>query len=138
MELINRDSETIKINTVIKILPRISISANSLIVRFNKSAAVQFHLVAGSYMHFLFDLDRLYFYTNDDASGFLLKGNTKNGMTINNSALCTTLLEKFPYRMTAGSFFILKRMQSKINDETVIEVIVKSKKILYKKLKQAV
>lgn len=137
MELINRDSDSIKLNTIIKIAPRMSIAADRLIVRFNKSAAVQFHLVAGSYIHFLFDMDRLYFYTNDDQSGFLLKGNTKNGMNINSSALCITLLEKFPYRMTAGSYFILSKMQSKINDETVVEVIVKSKKILYKKLKQA-
>lgn len=129
MEIINRESKQIKFYELRMPEPIITMSSDQRRIRMNKSTVIKYSLKAGMYIHFMADIDRLYFFWNDDKAGFILTAEPSGGLNINSLSLCTMLIKKYVGKISTGNSFKLKKMSTKINDEEAIEVLLHTRRV---------
>ena len=127
MEIINRKNHLVKMHSLRVVDAVMTFSKSKMQINFNSGASNQFDLSIGLRIHFMVDIGRLYFYCNNDINGFELKDNKKGNLKINSKAAYMTIQEKIPGKINPGNKFYLKKLQARINDEDVIEVLLNTK-----------
>jgi hypothetical protein len=128
MQIINKTNKEYKLHDPRTGEPTI-IFRDARKIYFTKSAVERFGLVEGKRVHFIADLDRLYFFVNTDNAGFRLVSETRDTLKIHSMGLISTLRSQFPEKITGGVAFKLKALSTKINDCSAIEVLLRTRRV---------
>jgi hypothetical protein len=128
MEIINKLHSKFRKNTRSNGVPTISISLKMDFIYFPVNTCEKFALSNDLKIHFVSELDRLYFFTNTDKDGLCLSYSSKDrGLRLGSSTLIKILKEKFPSKIKAGNKFILKESVAKFNGCPTVEVLLHKK-----------
>ena len=95
----------------------------------SSSACREFDLNPLDKIHFIHDIDRLYFMVNDDSSGFSLFqcGSSKNGLRSKCITMINMLKKKMPTIISPPVSFPLKQSPTKLNGSKLIEILIHKK-----------
>ena len=113
------------------IAPYISFARDKKRFFLNASAAQEFELPIGCYCHFAIDIGRLYIYFDKDECGVKSFDNN-GGLVFRSAALISLLSDKNP-DVKPEFKFQLRRMTTRINGATTLEVMLHKKSALRKK-----
>jgi hypothetical protein len=95
----------------------------------SSSACREFDLNPLDKIHFIHDLDRLYFFINEEKSGFSLFacGAGKNGLRSKCITMINILKKKMPTVISPPVSFPLKKSVTKLNGHNLIEILIHKK-----------
>lgn len=129
MEIINKLHSKFRKNTGRVPIPFMSISLKMDFLYFPTNACEKFGLTNDLRIHFVTELDRLYFFVNEDKNGlaFTLSSKDRTGLRVGSSTVIKILKEKFPTKIIAGNRFKLRESVAKFNGCTTVEVLLHKK-----------
>ena len=91
---------------------------------FSKKTCAKFQIKKGMFVHFVTDIDRLYFFVNDDENGLsLFSDNYRNALRCAGQTISHILKKKFPHITFTGQLPI-RECPTKLNDNKLIEVLI--------------
>jgi hypothetical protein len=106
---------------------KVTIAITRKEIYFNKMASDRFDITPHRMITFLTDVDRLFFYVSDDPNGLKIHQCTQGGTKVYNTMVYRVLLEKIPYLLANGHIFPLKRSNSEMQGNKLIEVLFHKK-----------
>lgn len=101
-----------------------TITFNEYFTRLSKAACADYGVFAGMNIHFITEPDRLYFYVDEDKSGFNLSIDHMQGCGFRSKALMTILCEKYPQKVVDKSRFLIRESNTKWNGNRLMEVMI--------------
>jgi len=115
------------VNGGVKSIPSISFGVKSVFI--SKAAVYEFGLSIGSYIHFVYDVDRLYFYTDNDENGAKLSyaGGNKESFSFRSIAIIRELKKRIPKMKEKKAVFPVRLSATKWNNLSLIEVLIHKK-----------
>ena len=103
----------------------VSIAKNN--IYFTKMAVEKYGIEHGKRVTFVTDVDRLYFFVNDDPNGLKIFRTSEDGAKICGKALFKSLVRRLPNLLKAGHVFPLKWLNSEIQGNRVVEILFHNK-----------
>lgn len=99
-------------------------------IYFPAVAAKTFGLKPGGYIHFMMEADRLYFYIDDDITGFMIAKGTETGIgtsvRVATAAAIEALIKRYPSIKT-GKKFPLRQSNTSANGFRLVEIMLHTK-----------
>lgn len=127
MEILNRESESVRINKK-STPPLVTFRHNRSAIGFNRPAIDAFGFKPGMHLHFVVDIDRIYFFMNNDQSGIPIR-KEGDSFRILSKGMFTVLTKRFPERVVPGASFKIRMMVTKINDCRTYEILLGARKL---------
>lgn len=106
-----------------------SITFGDRYIHISKGAREEYNIPIGVYIHFVCDIDRLYFYADHDMSGLKTRDAGRKGEAIRLSSpnMIKMLRNKLPVFMKGLSRFPVRESVTKWNDLRLFEVLIHKK-----------
>jgi len=114
------------LNVKSKSLARATVVFRDKYMYFSRGAIEHYGLEIGKRISFVTEVDRLYFYVNDDPDGFLIC-KREGGALVWAVLIMEVLLDQLPTLLRSGKKFPLKKTNTEVNGSKLVEILFHNK-----------
>lgn len=114
------------LNVKSKSLARATVVFRDKYMYFSRGSIEHFGVEVGKRLSFITEVDRLYFYVNDDPDGFLIC-KREGGALVWAVLIIEVLVERLPNLLKGGKKFPLKKTNTEVSGSYLVEILFHNK-----------